>query len=64
MTKHVWTTEEVADRVEMEGLDYAILHYIGPDEEFEDKKLKRVWLLARKALFDIEDILDKALVDE
>jgi hypothetical protein len=54
-----WSNEDLAERVELEGLDYAIMYYINPEDEFEDEILKEVWLDAREALFRIERRLEK-----
>lgn len=43
------TNRYVAERIEQEGLDYAIRHYMGSDG-FTDRETARLWDEAEKAL--------------
>lgn len=42
----------VAERIEQEGLDYAVRHYMSSDN-FEDRKTAELWDAAEKALNDL-----------
>ena len=43
------SNQEVADIVEMEGLGYAVQHYLGA-ESIKDEKLAALWASAKEAL--------------
>lgn len=51
------TTKEVADVVDTEGLEYAILHYLD-EEDIDSPKLRRAWAKAKKSLNDLIEILE------
>lgn len=55
-TPRTKTIEDVRDVVETEGLDYAVVHYLGA-ESIEDEDLRRVWQEAHDALGAINAIL-------
>ncbi|PLS18965.1 hypothetical protein CVD28_00765 [Bacillus sp. M6-12] len=57
--------EQIANKVENEGLDYVIQHYISP-EHIEDEELKELWTQAKDVLGKIQKKLDDCLdnVDE
>ena len=55
-----WSVEDVAYKVESEGLDYMIMHYIGPDS-IEDEELKKLWREAEEVLGKINVILSPYL---
>lgn len=57
MKTYQWTTEDIANLVENEGLDYAIMYHMSPEDTFEDEELKAAWLQARAALFEIDEKL-------
>lgn len=40
---------EVAERIEQEGLDYAVRHYMG-SKDFEDRKTAELWDAAEAAM--------------
>jgi hypothetical protein len=52
-----YSNKTVAEKVSWEGLDYTIQNYFSGDE-FKDPKLAEAWKIAKKAMKDIEDILN------
>lgn len=56
MAKNLLTLQDVADKVEWEGLGYTITDHIGSNE-IEDPKLREAWEAARVNLRKIEKIL-------
>lgn len=52
------TASEVAEIVDMEGLDYAIVHLAIPADDILDPVLAKAWREAREALVTIEEILE------
>lgn len=57
MSEEKLTVEEVTERVETEGLGYAVQHYLGRDVNSEDKKLNKLWKQAYDALEALQDYL-------
>lgn len=51
-----WSNEDIAWKVENEGLGYMITDYLGSDS-IEDEELKELWKTAAEALNKIEEIL-------
>ena len=51
------TIEEVAQIVDAEGLDYAIMEYMSADS-IEDPALKQAWEEAYAALWKVENMLE------
>jgi sugar phosphate isomerase/epimerase len=48
--------KELAEIVDTEGLDYALLHYISP-ESIKSKKLRELWEQARDLLLELQEEL-------
>lgn len=57
---------DFAEKVDNEGMDYAILHYFGEDisDEVNDKELIKLWKEAYKILVKIEEKIETALDSE
>lgn len=55
-----YTIEEVVDRVNLEGLDYAIQHYLS-DDKIDDPKLAHMWSNAKAILNEIENYLEEEM---
>lgn len=51
------TNEQIANIVDSNGLDYAIMHYMKA-ENIKDDELRSAWNSARAALIEIERILE------
>ena len=51
------TTYDVAVRVDLENLDYAILHYFGRELGSDDVDLNAAWRVAYDALKNVEKLL-------
>lgn len=56
MMSKKWSIEDIASKVENEGLGYMITDYLGSDS-IEDEELKELWKVAEEALDKIEEIL-------
>jgi hypothetical protein len=50
------TLNEVYNKTEFEGLEYALLHYFSGDE-IADPKLSKLWKKARKSLKELNTYL-------
>ncbi|MHA2064993.1 MAG: hypothetical protein ACXABY_11520 [Candidatus Thorarchaeota archaeon] len=53
-----YSIQDVKDIIEMEGLGYALAHYVTA-ERIEDMALKHAWDVAQSAIRTIESILEK-----
>lgn len=51
-----WSNEDIASKVESEGLGYLVTDYLSA-ESIEDVKLKELWKQASEALNQIEKTL-------
>jgi hypothetical protein len=58
-----WTKQEIANKVELEGLGYMVQHYMSADY-VEDPVLAKWWRTAKEALDEIEAMLPKPEFDE
>lgn len=52
-----WSFEDVAGKVENEGLGYMVMDYLSEDQ-IEDETLSKHWKQAREALEKIGEILE------
>lgn len=52
-----WSNEDIAWKVEDEGLEYMIMSYLNADS-IEDEELKKLWATAGETLDKIKEILD------
>lgn len=52
------TNEALTEIVDIEGLEYAILSYVDP-EKIADPVVKEIWLRAKEAMEELEEILLK-----
>ena len=50
----------LVDKIDGEGLDYAILHYFGAELRSNHERLNELWRQAHGILGEIEDILQSA----
>ena len=57
-----WTNEEIAMKVQSEGLDYMIQHYLSADK-IEDEWLAEKWKQCKQLLNEIQDYLNQ-FIDE
>ena len=55
-----YSVNEMADIIDAEGLDYAIMHYCSADK-IADPKLAKLWKKANKSLEDITDIFNEVI---
>jgi len=51
------TNEEVRDKVEWEGLGYAVTNYMS-EKDIKDPELKVLWKAARVAMKELESFLN------
>ena len=54
--KRIYTNKHAKHIIEYEGLDYAVQSYI-PANAFKDKRTRKLWKKAGKALNNLEDYL-------
>ena len=52
-----WSIEDIAAKVDNEGLGYMITDYLGSDS-IEDEELKELWKVAEESLEKIGSILE------
>jgi hypothetical protein len=57
-----WTNQEIAEKMEIEGLGYLIQHYIS-SESIEDEWLAAKWKKCEKLFNEIQNYLSKYLQD-
>lgn len=57
MNKEIWSLQDLATKIDSEGLDYSILNYFGPNLPTDNRELLKAWKQAYKALQIIKDIL-------
>ena len=57
------TIKEVADIVDAEGLEYAIMHYLD-EEDISSMRLKKAIIKAKKALEKVVQILEPVDYEE
>jgi hypothetical protein len=57
MSDSKWTTAEISEKVDSEGLDYMITRYLDADS-IEDPKLAELWRAAKAQLIEIESYLN------
>ena len=62
MNERLLTPEDMADRIENEGIAYAILYYYGKVKS-TDKKAEELWNNAYDALTNLEKYLSDTLKD-
>ena len=55
--KIMLTTQQVADKVEWEGLDYAVMSYFGRDLNSVNEELNDLWAEAYDVLTELRSIL-------